>query len=92
MRLDLFLKASRLVVRRAVAQALCEANAVEVGGVAAKSSRAVKEGDEISLRRGKRLTVVRVLSIPTTKQVSKYEASKLYEILSDTEQAAEDWN
>jgi len=91
MRLDLFLKASRLVSRRAVAQALCEANMVEVGGVAAKSSRAIKEGDEISVRRRNRVTVVRILSIPTTKQVSRYEATQLYEILSDTEQAEDVW-
>ena len=84
MRIDLYLKASRLCLRRAVAQELCDAGAVRVNGAAAKSSRAVNVGDEIALRRRNRLTVVRVLSVPATKQVSRHEASSLYEIISDT--------
>lgn len=83
MRLDLFLKASRLCPRRAVAQELCEAGAVEVNGLASKSSRDVKAGEEITLRRRHRVTVVRILSVPTTKQVARHEASSLYEIISD---------
>lgn len=85
MRLDLFLKASRLCLRRTVAQALCEAGRVSVGGVQAKSSRAVQVGDEITLRRGSRLLTVRVLSLPTTRQTARSDASSLYEILSDKE-------
>lgn len=85
MRLDLFLKASRLCLRRSVAQALCEAGQVSVNGARAKSSRAMQVGDEIALRRRTRLLTVRVVSIPSTKQVSRSDASDLYEILSDTE-------
>jgi ribosomal 50S subunit-recycling heat shock protein len=84
MRLDLFLKASRLVPRRAVAQALCDAGQVAVGGAQAKSSRAVRAGDEIELRRGQRVLLIRVLALPATRQVARSEASGLYEILSDT--------
>jgi len=84
MRLDLFLKASRLCPRRAVAQELCEAGAVEVNGLPSKSSRDVKAGDEITLRRRHRVMVARILSVPTTKQVARHEASSLYEIISDT--------
>ena len=84
MRIVLFLKASRLCLRRSVAQALCDAGVVHVNGTVAKSSRAVKVGDEIALRRRNRLTVLRVLSVPATKQVSRHEASSLYEIISDT--------
>jgi ribosomal 50S subunit-recycling heat shock protein len=91
MRLDLFLKASRLCLRRAVAQELCDAGAVEVNRSPAKSSRAIHTGDEITLRRRHRVTTVRVLSIPTTKQVARHEASSLYEILQD-EELAGDWN
>lgn len=82
-RLDLFLKASRLCPRRAVAQELCDAGAVEVNGTPAKSSRTVREGDEITLRRRRRVTTLRVLSIPKTKQVARHEAASLYEILND---------
>jgi ribosomal 50S subunit-recycling heat shock protein len=84
MRLDLFLKASRLCLRRSVAQELCDAGVVEVNGAPSKSSRTVREGDEITLRRRHRVTTVRVLSIPGTRQVSRHQASSLYETLSDT--------
>ncbi len=83
MRLDLFLKASRLVTRRAVAQALCEAGQVSVNGAAAKSSRAVRAGDEIELRRRKQILLIRVVALPATKQVARADAHGLYEILSD---------
>jgi ribosomal 50S subunit-recycling heat shock protein len=83
MRLDLFLRASRLVLRRTVAQELCEAGAVSVNGAAARASRAVREGDEITLRRRGRLLTVRVLTIPQAKQVSRHDAASLYEVVSD---------
>jgi ribosomal 50S subunit-recycling heat shock protein len=83
MRLDLFLKASRLSPRRTVAQALCDAGLVSVNGVAAKSSRAVHVSDEISLRRRNHLLTIRVLNLPATRQTSRSDASSLYEIVSD---------
>jgi ribosome-associated heat shock protein Hsp15 len=83
MRLDLFLKASRLSPRRTVAQALCDAGAVLVNGVPAKSSRAVHVRDEITLRRRNHLLTVRVLALPTTRQTARSDASSLYETLSD---------
>ncbi|MDQ3819322.1 MAG: S4 domain-containing protein, partial [Acidobacteriota bacterium] len=64
MRLDLFLKASRLVLRRSVAQQLCDAGLVSVNDAAAKSSRAVRVGDEIRLRRRNHLLTIRVLNVP----------------------------
>jgi ribosomal 50S subunit-recycling heat shock protein len=83
MRLDLFLKARRLCLRRTVAQELCEAGRVVVNGLPAKSSRAVNVGDEITLRRRNRLLMVRVRALPATRQTSRGEASDLYEVLSD---------
>lgn len=83
MRVDQFLRASRLVLRRTVAQELCEAGAVEINGVPARSSRPVREGDEIRIRRRGRLLVVRVASVPAVRQPSKAEAASLYEVLSD---------
>jgi ribosomal 50S subunit-recycling heat shock protein len=82
MRLDLFLRASRLVLRRTVAQELCEAGAVSVNGAPARASRAVREGDEITVRRRRALTV-RVLTVPQAKQVSRTDAPSLYEVVSD---------
>jgi ribosome-associated heat shock protein Hsp15 len=83
MRLDLFLKASRLCPRRAVAQALCEAGAVAVNGARAKPARAIRVGDEITLRRPNRLLTVRIIALPLTKQTSRGEASTLYQITGD---------
>ncbi len=83
MRLDQFLRASRLVLRRTVAQELCEAGAVSVNGAAARSSRTVREGDEISVRRRERALTVRVLTVPQAKQVSRADAPSLYEVVSD---------
>ena len=83
MRLDQFLKASRLVLRRTVAQELCEAGAVSVNNTPARSARTVRVGDEIQLRRSGRLLTVRVLAVPATRQTSRSDASGLYEVLSD---------
>ncbi len=91
MRLDQFLRASRIVVRRTVAQELCEAGAVEVNGVAARSSRAVRAGDEITVRRRGRIVTARVVALPDSRNVSKSQANTLYEIVRDerTEEDAE---
>jgi ribosomal 50S subunit-recycling heat shock protein len=89
MRLDQYLRASRLVIRRSVAQELCEAGAVTVNGMPARSSRTVRAGDEISIRRRERILTVRVRTIPDTKQVSRADAPTLYETISDNEIDAE---
>jgi ribosomal 50S subunit-recycling heat shock protein len=83
MRLDLFLKASRLIPRRSLAQKFCDANLVKINEIAAKSSREVKTGDEIKIKRHNRLTKVKVLQVPDKKQVSKTDSANLYEIISD---------
>lgn len=83
MRLDLFLKASRLVLRRALAQDLCDANRVKVNGQKAKSSKEIKIGDEIEIKRANRVLIVRVSEIPKSKQVARHDAANLYEILSE---------
>ena len=83
MRLDLFLKASRLSGRRTLAQKLCDAARVSINGNAAKSSHAVKVNDEICIRRHNTLTTVRVLSVPTARQTSRKEANTLYEVVGE---------
>jgi ribosomal 50S subunit-recycling heat shock protein len=81
MRLDIFLKTSRLVPRRTVAQQLCEAGAVRINGAQAKSAREVHAGDVIAIRQRGRITTVRVLEVPT-KPPPKAQAALLYETLS----------
>jgi len=81
MRLDQFLKLSRLVVRRSVAAEMCRAGAVRVNDMAAKAGREIKENDIIILRRRGELIKARILTVPTGN-VSKSQASTLYDILS----------
>jgi ribosomal 50S subunit-recycling heat shock protein len=83
MRLDQFLRASRLVVRRTVAQELCEAGAVFVNDQPARSSRPVRIGDGITVRRRERILTARVIALPDSRNVSKSQASTLYEIIKD---------
>jgi len=83
MRLDLFLKASRLIVRRSLAQEFCDAGMVKVNGKTAKSSKEIHQNDEIEINRSHRRTTIKVLEIPEKKQVSKSEATELYQIISE---------
>ncbi len=83
MRLDMFLKSSRLILRRTLAKEFCQKGLVRVNGKKAKSSYDVQIGDEIEIKRHTRITKVKVLEVPATKQVSKKQASELYEIISD---------
>ena len=83
MRLDLFLKASRLCPRRTVAQKICDAGRVSINGKPAKSAHIVKDGDEISLQTRDKLLTVRVTSVPGSRQTSRKDARDLYEILSE---------
>ncbi|MGI8555245.1 MAG: RNA-binding S4 domain-containing protein [Pyrinomonadaceae bacterium] len=83
MRLDLFLKASRLIVRRSLAQEFCDAGFVKVNNLNAKSSREIKANDEIEIKRRNRLLKIRVLQVPKSKQVSRSEAMQLYEIIGE---------
>lgn len=79
MRLDKFLKVSRIIKRRTVAGDACDGEHVEVNGKRAKASYRVKEGDIIKITFGEHALSVRVLSI--REHVSKDEAASLYEVV-----------
>lgn len=83
MRLDLFLKVSRLVPRRSLAQEFCDKHLVSVNGTVAKSSKEIKTGDEIEIRRRNRVLTVSVIQIPNSKQLSKANAEELFKIIGD---------
>jgi len=85
MRLDLFLKLSRLCPRRTLAQKLCDAGFVLLNERPTKPGHAVKTGDQITIRSRNTETVARVLNVPATHNVSRAEARLLVEILSQTE-------
>ena len=79
MRLDKYLKVSRLIKRRTVANEACDAGRVSLNGNVAKASANVKAGDEIEIRFGNRNVRVRVLKVAET--VKKEEAQELFEYL-----------
>jgi len=83
MRLDLFLKSSRLCPRRTIAQKLCDAGLVRVGDRKAKPAQAVHPGDEITILRANRVTTIRVKEVPVSRQTSRKEAGSLFEVLHD---------
>ena len=79
MRLDKFLKVSRLIKRRTVANEACDAGRVMVNGKPAKASLNVRVGDEIEIMFGQKAVKVRVLNIQDTTK--KEEAKDLFEYI-----------
>jgi len=78
MRLDLFLKLSRLIPRRSLAQEVCDHEGITVNGVTSKSSRLVHPGDLIQWRQRHKVTAVKVAQIPRIRP-GKADAAALYE-------------
>ena len=79
MRLDKFLKNSRIIKRRTVAKEACEQGRVEVNGKVAKPGLELKTGDEIRITFGNNILEVRVVSMPET--VRKDDAQTMYEVI-----------
>lgn len=79
MRLDKFLKVSRLIKRRTVANEACDAGRVLVNGKTAKASLNVKEGDVIEIGFGNKQIKVEVVDVQET--VRKDDAKELYKYL-----------
>lgn len=79
MRLDKYLKVSRLIKRRTIANEACDAGRVTVGGKVARASYEVKVGDVIGLTLGPREVRVEVVSVQET--VAKNDAAMLYKVL-----------
>ena len=83
MRLDKFLKVSRLIKRRTVANEACDAQRITVNGKNAKASYDVKLGDLITVAFGSKSVTVKVLEIKETTK--KSESSGMYEIVSESD-------
>ncbi len=79
MRLDKYLKVSRIIKRRTVANEACDAERVTVNGRAAKASTQVKEGDVLEIMFGTSPLKVEVLSVKET--VKKDEAKEMYRVI-----------
>lgn len=79
MRLDKYLKVSRLIKRRTVANEACDAGRVLINGKAAKAGTPVKEGDVVEILFGTKSVKVEVLN--TKETVKKDEAAEMYKEL-----------
>ena len=84
MRLDKYLKISRMIKRRTIAKEACISGRVLINGKIAKASTEVKENDIIEISFAKSALKAKVLNIAT--HVSKEDARNLYEIILDSEE------
>jgi len=82
LRLDKFLKVSRLIKRRTVANEISDTGRVYVNGNIAKPAKTLKVGDIIKIEYANKNVVVKVLTIPTGN-VSIQQASELYETIEE---------
>lgn len=83
MRLDKFLKVSRLIKRRTVAKDVCDGGKVKIGGKTAKAGSTVNVGDIIEISFGERKVRAEVLEVK--ENVRAEEAKTLYQLLEGAE-------
>lgn len=81
MRLDKYLKVSRLIKRRTVAKEVSEQGRISVNGQKAKASTNVKVGDELTIQFGQKIVTVKVESVQETSR--KEEAKQMYTIIKE---------
>ncbi len=81
MRLDKFLKVSRLIKRRTLAKEVADQGRISINGKTAKAGSAVKIGDELEIRFGNRILTVKVENLKETTK--KEKARSMYTVLKD---------
>ncbi|HJA22379.1 MULTISPECIES: RNA-binding S4 domain-containing protein [Limosilactobacillus] len=88
MRLDKFLKVSRIIKRRSVAKEIADQGRILINNLPAKSSSKVKVGDTLTIKFGNKTETIKINRIVETTK--KSEAEDMYELLDET--YAEDFN
>lgn len=81
MRLDKYLKVSRIIKRRTVANDACDAGRVTVNGRPAKASYDVKVGDKMTLGFGAKSLTIEVIAVP--EHIGKDDADTMYKVISE---------
>ena len=89
MRLDLFLKWSRIVLRRTLAKAMCDAGRVTLNGTEARAAREVHVGDVLGVRLPRRRVTFRVRSIPAHAP-GKEGGREMLELLEDRRDSSDE--
>lgn len=82
MRLDKFLKVSRVIKRRTLAKEICDRGQVEVNGRAAKAGTDIKPGDILKINFGSRVMMLEIVSVK--ENVPAKLAAELYKTIEDT--------
>ena len=82
MRLDKYLKVSRIIKRRTVAKEVADKGRIKVNGILAKSPTDLKINDQVEIRFGNKLLLVKVLKMKDSTK--KEDAAGMYEIISET--------
>ncbi|KYD00916.1 hypothetical protein B4102_3451 [Heyndrickxia sporothermodurans] len=81
MRLDKFLKVSRLIKRRTLAKEVADQGRITINGITAKASSNVKVGDELQVRFGQKLVTVKITNLQESTR--KEDAANMYSILKE---------
>lgn len=84
MRLDKFLKISRIIKRRSVAKEVADKGRIQINGKLAKSSTSIKVGDEMQIQFGNRVVLYEIRELH--ESTKKEDAAQMYVILSETKQ------
>lgn len=84
MRLDKFLKISRIIKRRSVAKEVADKGRIQINGKVAKSSSTVKVGDQLQIQFGNRLVIYKISELH--ESTKKEDAAKMYTLISDEKQ------
>lgn len=87
MRLDKFLKVSRIIKRRTIAKEVADKGRIQVNGLVAKSSTDVKVGDELTISFGNKTMVVKIEKI--VESTKKEETKEMYTVISETSKSDE---
>lgn len=88
MRLDKFLKISRIIKRRSVAKEVADKGRIQINGKVAKSSSTVKVGDQLQIQFGNRLVIYKIKELH--ESTKKEDAAKMYTLISDEKQESID--
>ncbi|MBO9131308.1 RNA-binding S4 domain-containing protein [Bacillus sp. 165] len=87
MRLDKFLKVSRLIKRRTLAKEVADQGRISINGQIAKASATVKSGDELSIRFGQKIVTVKINELKETAR--KEDATDMYTVIKEEKIEAE---
>ncbi len=87
MRVDKYLKVSRLIKRRTIAKEACDLGRIQVNGKVVKAGHELKTGDRLRIQLGSRSVEVEILELKET--TFKQEAANLYKIIEDVGECAD---